>query len=97
MPYLPDHLTTLYPPCFYCKHLVTTGSQQPDLHGWTCTAFPVEIPYDILMRYSKHTEPDIGQVGDDVFESDHVELEGTPGMPAGKYRITFDGDWLPVK
>jgi hypothetical protein len=96
MPYIPEHLTTLHPPCFYCKHVTHLGTQPSDLHGWTCPAFPNGIPYGILTRTTPHTEPNMVQLGDDVYESEPVELEGAPGMPAGMYRMTFAGKWVPA-
>jgi hypothetical protein len=79
----------LHPPCSYCTHLTHTGSL--DLRGWTCSAFPVEIPYDILKRHSSHTEPDMVQEGDDVFES-RVFDEGEHG----RWVIDFGGEWTRV-
>lgn len=94
MPQIPDRLTTLYPPCFYCKHLTNAGTQEPDLRGWTCRAFERGIPYDILTRQSSHTEPDMGQDGSYVFESTPEYLEDAE--PPGDYQVTFDGEWKPV-
>lgn len=79
----------LFPPCFYCKHIQTIGTQ--DLHGWTCPAFPEGIPYTILSRYYSHDKPLEYQGNDVVFESNEYD------DALGKWKITFAGDWIEVK
>ena len=80
----------LYPPCFYCAHLRQMG--RLDLTGWTCTAYPEEIPYGILKRYEKHDEVDmLFQDGPGKFESKVFEFGGVPN------KITFEGDWYELK
>lgn len=66
-----EALTTLYPPCYYCKHLQTVGQQGAPFENWTCKAFPTGIPYVILAREQDHIHPWPlrAQTGDYVFES----------------------------
>ena len=82
---------TLYPPCFYCIHLIETGDQHSH-ERWTCKAFPSGVPYHIWARHQSHTKPlPKGlQVGSFVYESEVFETDD------GKQRITFDGEWVNV-
>lgn len=89
MPQIHEHLVSLYPPCFYCRHLLNLGTQEPDLRGWTCKAYPQEIPYGILARHTPHTEVGMVQEGDYVFESEPEELPGETGL----WVMTFGGEW----
>lgn len=79
----------LRPPCAYCKHLVQTGTLQ-SLTGWTCKAYPLEIPYTILQRYLKHDFETPGQEEGFVYEPE------TYDFTAGKFQMTFEGNWKPV-
>jgi hypothetical protein len=80
--------TMIAPPCFYCKHLTNTGTQ--DLKGWTCPAYPREIPKPILTRQVQHLTVLSGQDGEDIYESKVISCDD------GLYTITFDGNWIPV-
>jgi hypothetical protein len=66
------------PPCMSCKHLLHVGTQ--DLtSGWTCKAWPTEIPWSILTRERKHdvVVPHT-QEGDYVFDSHLIDFpDGT--------------------
>jgi len=84
-----DKLTTLYPPCFYCKHLKQTGTQS--LENWLCSAFQDPIPYGILARHIRHDTPAPGQENQDVYESREYDEEGPDGP--GPYLISFEGIW----
>jgi hypothetical protein len=46
--------------CFKCKHF--------DINTSTCTAFPVEIPDEILSGENDHSEPLEYQGNDIIFE-----------------------------
>lgn len=87
----------LYPPCFYCQHLLQTGNlldvndPETSLTGWTCKAFPAGIPYQILRRYTSHKTPAAGQRGSYVFDSRRME---TGGGETGWEFITFDGEYV---
>ena len=83
------------PPCFYCIHLLHIG-EQFDSEGWSCKAFPNGIPHAIWFRSHSHNvlypipeRPT--QKGPYVFESKVVE------WPDGKFKATFDGEWVPVQ
>lgn len=79
----------LDPPCAYCRNLQHMGTQ--DLKGWTCSAFPEEIPYLILARLDSHVELHPFQDGPGKFDSKVYEFEGVP------HKITFEGDWHELK
>lgn len=49
------------PICFKCKHF--------DINTSTCTAFPTEIPDEILSGENDHSEPLPDQGNDIVFEA----------------------------
>lgn len=89
-----DRLVTLHPPCAYCKHLRTTGTQVT-LEGWTCSAFPEGIPYVILAREpgAEHTKVlEDWQEGTDVYESAVYERED-----GRRESVTYDGRWQEEK
>lgn len=79
------------PPCLHCKHLIEVGLQEGDapeaLTGWLCSAYPEGIYKMILRRQLRHTEPVLGQEGDDVFEP--IEIEFYDGLDT----VDFDGNW----
>jgi len=63
-------------PCLNCKHLTKIGNNI-SLKGWTCKAFPKEIPVPILRRTVRHvTVLDIfpGQVMPYLFESKEQDV-----------------------
>jgi hypothetical protein len=86
----------LMEPCSYCKHLLTTGTQEnrrdplQSFQGWTCRAFPNGIPSDILTREVRHTEPDWGQAIGNTFVYESKVFEFTHG-PA---KMSWDGEWV---
>ena len=82
----------LHPPCYYCVHLTGIGKPRNDdspdsLRGWTCPAFPEEIPRTILKRQVPHTEVFNDQHGVKTFESTVYQF------PNGPDQITFEGEW----
>ena len=88
----------LGPPCTYCQHLLTMGTQMDDdpeqaFRGWTCKAFEEEIPPEILLREEDHVDPDWGQpIGNTfAFKSKIYDFEN------GKAVISFDGDWYELE
>ena len=92
------HSMDLQPPCHYCKHLISYGTQRNDddprnsLKGWVCKAFPEEIPYDILKREVTHDnpdEPDLGQVDETTFYESKVYQK-----TAGPAKMSWDGYWV---
>ena len=84
-------------PCLHCKHLQSAGTQRNDadprrsLRGWTCAAFPEEIPPSILLRETRHTEVLFGQEGSFVYTP-----ERKIKVKAGTAVFTFDGDLVAV-
>lgn len=70
-------------PCLHCQHLTQTGEQFNE-DGWTCRAFPEQIPYHIW-RYGKHDETLPGQVGNFTFGSKTYPRE------TGK-RVRYDSE-----
>lgn len=84
-----DRYLVLKPPCAYCRHLTFAGTQE-SLRGWTCSAFPEEIPYGILTRATDHKVEYIVQVGSDVYESKVYQFDDGPHV------VTFGGEWRPV-
>ena len=87
-------LAFLYPPCFYCKHIVEIGDQEGE-EGWTCNAFPDGIPYRILQRYRDHLSEWPRQEGDYTYESKIFTYEDKHGLIKER-RVTFDGTWVEV-
>lgn len=80
--------TELPQPCFHCKNLVSTGNQFEPA-GWTCKAFPTEIPYSILTRRNPHTAPYPSQVGDYLFDPEIYTEEGS----GREWHYTADAGW----
>lgn len=80
--------TELPQPCMHCKNLISVGSQFEPA-GWTCSAFPEEISYDILTLREPHTAPRAPQVGTDVFDPVIYTEEGTER----KWHYTADAKW----
>jgi hypothetical protein len=84
----------LQPPCHCCKHLLSYGTQRRDedpmnsLRGWTCKAFPEEIPSDILLREVPHTEPAWNQTNNLVYRSIICKKK------AGLAKMSWDGYWV---
>ena len=77
-------------PCMHCKHKISIGSQfSPE--GWTCKAFPKQIPYSILTLREPHSikraDP---QVGDYVFDP-VIYTEGETGR---EWHYTAEGRWV---
>lgn len=78
-------------PCQHCKNLLSIGSQfAPE--GWTCKAFPEQIPYRILTLRDQHTDPDMNREGDVVFDPVVYTEEDT----GKKWHYTVDGRWVYV-
>ena len=80
----------LFPPCFYCKHLTGVGTQE-SLEGWTCKAFPAEIPFPILYRTLRHVDP----------KKDGWPGSQVPGFfyecePSHGTVMTWEGDCVPA-
>ena len=88
-------LDTLHPPCAYCKHLKGTGTQEPDLDGWLCRAYPTGIPYGILTRAISHEEPLPAQAeGEEDVVYEPAVFPGEPGDPV--FQWTFDGEIIEL-
>ena len=79
-------------PCMHCKHLLTVGSQFAS-EGWTCAAYPKQIPYTVLTRRTPHTEPLENQPGDLVAFDPKIYTEAVTGR---KWHYTADGGWVYV-
>jgi len=85
-----DHRTKEIPiPCMHCKHLTGLGSQFGQ-EGWTCAAFPSQIPYTVLTRRTPHEEPSEHQPGDLVAFDPVIYTEETTGK---QWHYTADGNW----
>ena len=79
-------------PCMHCKHLISMGSQF-DQEGWTCAAYPTQIPYRILTQREPHSEPSEHQPGDLVAYDPRVYVEHWTGK---KWHYTADANWVYV-
>lgn len=98
---IPDFLTTRYPICFYCKHLLLMGTLEspgpgPEglgLRGWRCYAYPNGIPFHILSQWSDETHDEVRpfQLLDYVYEPKTFEFEGK------KYQMTVDGELIEIE
>jgi hypothetical protein len=51
------------PRCIDCKH-----RDLENIAGFSCKAFPEEIPEEILLGEDDHSKPVAGQVGNFVYE-----------------------------
>jgi len=80
-------------PCTHCKNIVTVGSQF-DAEGWTCKAFPDQIPYSILTQREPHTVPVLPQRGDNVYVYDPVIY--TEEHTGRQWHYTADARWVYV-
>ena len=78
-----------FPPCQFCKHIQHIGGM--DLKGWTCPAYPEQIPRFLLRRGEAHTEVRLGQKGNQVYESQIVDRGAK-----GKVTILWNGALVPV-
>ena len=88
-----DHRNTEVPiPCMHCKHLISIGTQF-DQEGWTCQAYPAQIPYTVLTRRTPHTEPSEYQPGYLVAFDPVIYEEEDTGK---KWHYTADGGWAYV-
>ncbi|MDZ4817371.1 MAG: hypothetical protein SGJ20_00185 [Planctomycetota bacterium] len=79
-------LDTILPPCCYCQHKTNVGTQF-SMRGWTCPAYPDEIPADILHRQRKHETVLPDQRGSDVYLSEVMDFDDGP------HEISFMGKW----
>ena len=79
--------------CMHCTHLGTMGNQF-DEEGWTCSAFPEQIPYGILANHSHHDEPYLSQGHLDP-PNDHVYSPKiyTEEDTGRKWHYNVDGTW----
>lgn len=88
-------LSNLEAPCFYCKHLLQLGTQDPDFEEWTCSAFPTGIPYGILTRAVSHEEPLPAQAeGQEETVYEPAVFPGDPGDPV--FQWTFEGEIIEL-
>lgn len=78
--------------CLHCKHLVSVGNQFFDPRGWTCSAFPEQVPQGALTGRNPHTTPFPEQVGRDVYDP-KIYTEADTGR---EWHYTADGDWKYV-
>jgi hypothetical protein len=74
--------------CMHCTHLETLGSQFGS-EGWTCSAFPEQIPYGILANHSHHDEAYSCQENDHVYSPKLYTEEDT----GRKWHYNADGSW----
>ena len=78
-------------PCLHCKNIVAVGNQhEPD--GWTCEAFPEQIPYFILTMREPHTKVTMAQRGEAVYEPT-IYKDDDSGR---EWHYTGDGRWVYV-
>ena len=78
-------------PCQHCKHIISMGNQfEPE--GWTCKAFPEQILYRILTLREHHTQPNVSQVGDFVFDP-VIYTESDTGR---QWHYNADASWQYV-
>lgn len=78
-------------PCQHCKNLISMGDQfTPE--GWTCKAFPEQIPYRVLTLRDPHTSPDVNREGVAVFDPVIYTEDDT----RREWHYTADGDWVYV-
>ena len=78
-------------PCLHCKNLTTAGGQFVK-EGWTCKAFPDQIPYDILTQRNPHTEVRSIQEGTAVYDPKIYTEEDT----GRRWYYTADARWRYV-
>lgn len=78
-------------PCQHCKHLVAIGNQF-DPEGWTCKAFPEQIPNDVWAFRTPHSEKVPSQKGDYLYEP-NIYTEEHSGR---KWYYTADASWKYV-
>lgn len=78
-------------PCAHCKHLLSSGTQFDD-EGWTCEAYPEQIPYRTLTLRDPHNEPTKFQEGAFVYDPVIYEEEGT----GKRWHYTADARWQYV-
>lgn len=81
--------------CQHCKHLVSMGNQF-DEEGWTCKAYPEQIPYRVLTMMDPHLKPSLGQTldkDDSVFDPIIYKEKDT----GKEWHYTADGDWKYLK
>ena len=78
-------------PCLRCKNIISVGNQhEPD--GWTCTAFPEQIPYQVLTMREPHMATTMSQRGEDVYDPNIYTDKDTER----EWYYTADGGWQYV-
>ncbi len=75
-------------PCMHYKNLVNIGNQF-DAGGWTCKAFPEQIPNDIMALQNPHTEKVPSQIGDSLYDP-KIYKEDHSGR---EWHYTADATW----
>ena len=61
--------------------------------GWTCAAYPSQIPYTVLTLRTPHVEPLQSQPGDLVAFDPVIYTEEATGR---RWHYTADGEWVYV-
>jgi len=79
-------------PCLHCQHIQTVGSQF-DEEGWTCAAYPDQIPYGTLTLRAPHDELSGVETGVMVTYLPRIYEEDGTGR---KWHYTADGGWVYV-
>ena len=78
-------------PCLHCKNIVSVGTQYASA-GWTCEAFPAQIPYQTLSLREPHTEPTWPQRGTAVYDP----VIYTNDDDGREWHYNADGSWQYV-
>lgn len=76
-------------PCQHCTHLTSIGGQY-NKEGWTCAAYPSQIPYTILTLREPHIEPSEHQPGELVAYNPRIYTEDETGK---EWHWTANGTW----